>query len=89
MPACKAGRVTDSYSYHYIYIVIFGFPVEIKAHKSGDLNGNKTPEAEVPEGTDGPHQFIGQVLQVEREKKRLQRCTYCTQPDGVPSLGCS
>lgn len=68
MPACKAGRVTHPYSYHYIYIVIFGFPVEIKAHMSGDLNGNKTPEAEVPEGTDGPHQLIGQVLQEGEEE---------------------
>lgn len=50
---------------------MFGFPVEVKTHKSGDPNENKAPEAEVPEGTDGPQQLIGQFLQAEREKKRL------------------
>lgn len=55
--------------YLYIYAVMFVFAVKIKAYKSGDLNKSKAPEAEVPEGTDGPHQLIRQVLQ-ERWKRR-------------------
>lgn len=47
---------------------MFVFAVEIKAYEYGDLNKSKAPEAEVPEGTDGPHQLIRQVLQ-ERWKR--------------------
>lgn len=65
-------RITHPYFNLYIYAVmvfLFFFSVEIKAYEYGDLNKSKAPEAEVPEGTDGPHQLIRQVLQ-ERWKRR-------------------
>lgn len=79
-------RITDPYFYLYIYAVIFVFAVKIKAYKSGDLNKNKAPEAEVPEGTGGPHQLIRQVLQ-ERWKRSCTATHACDADWWQPLAG--
>lgn len=73
-------RITHPYFNLYIYAVMFVFAVEIKAYEYGDLNKSKAPEAEVPEGTDGPHQLIRQVLQ-ERWKRRGCTATHAHDAD--------
>lgn len=62
---CQHAKHAKNYRYLLLplYLYFVWFTVEIKAHKSGDPKRNKAPEAEVPEGTDGPQQLIGQILQ--------------------------